>query len=92
LRNVELTTNMRENMRNLTTQDESTIGPPRSSISQSSSNSRHRLDALVAMDKDILNEDQAPQAPAFGWGRRQYRPGSAPETNFLSPYDAPLYV
>ena len=66
------------NMRSLTTQGEL--------------DSAHRLDDLVAMDKDILNEHQAPQGPAFGWGRRQYRPGSAPETNFLSPNNGPLYV
>ena len=74
------------NMRNLATQDESasTIGPPRSSISQSSWNSPHRLDDLVAMDKDILNEHQAPQAPVLGLDRRQDRPGPAPETKHLS--------
>ena len=58
------------NMRSLTTQGEL--------------DSAHRLDDLVAMDKDILDEHQAPQAPVFGWDRRQDRPGSAPETKHLS--------
>ena len=62
------------NTRNLSTQVDSflTTGPLKSSDLDVASKS-HQLDDLVAMDRDSLNEHQAPQAPVSRSERRQDR-------------------